>query len=154
MIFYIPARRLKETSSDRVDEDSPKWPWVPRSHIDWSSQYGSESAALEVAICEWRCALLVVQIRNDSDFVIATYVYACLQTEGVGGAICKGKSGNWKTVWKAKTGLRLLLFISSVNLVCIIFYFTTAWYRCWNHTKVKSCCKKKKKMIWLTLAKL
>ena len=30
---------LKETNrmpSDHTDEDSPKWPWVPYSHIDWS----------------------------------------------------------------------------------------------------------------------
>jgi len=53
--------------SDHMDEDSPKWPWVPQSHIDWSSQYGSESSTLEVAGCEWRYALLVVQARNDDD---------------------------------------------------------------------------------------
>jgi len=31
---------LEETAkmpSDDMDEDSPKWPWVPQSHIDWSS---------------------------------------------------------------------------------------------------------------------
>jgi len=32
-----------------------------------SSQYGSESPAVEVAGCEWRYALLVVQARNDDD---------------------------------------------------------------------------------------
>jgi len=37
------------TSSDHMDEDSPKWSWVPQSHIDWSCQYGSESPGLEVA---------------------------------------------------------------------------------------------------------
>jgi len=48
-------------------EDSPKCRWVPQSHIDWSSQCGSESPTLEVAGCEWRYALLVVQARNDDD---------------------------------------------------------------------------------------
>ena len=52
------VRRLEETTSDHMDEDSPKWPWVPQSHIDWNSQYGSESRALEVAGCEWHCTLL------------------------------------------------------------------------------------------------
>jgi len=50
-----------------MDEDSPKWLWVPQSHTDWSSQYGSESPALKVVGCEWRYALLVVQARNDDD---------------------------------------------------------------------------------------
>ena len=50
-----------------MDEDSPKWSWVPQSHIDWSSQYCSESPALEVAGCEWHYAFLVVKTRNDDD---------------------------------------------------------------------------------------
>jgi len=53
--------------SAESDEDSPKWPWVPQSHVDWSNQYGWESPALEVAGCEWHCALLVMQARNDDD---------------------------------------------------------------------------------------
>jgi len=50
-----------------MDEDSPKWPGVPQSHIEWNSQYRSESPGLEVAGCEWRCALLMVQARSDDD---------------------------------------------------------------------------------------
>jgi len=52
-------------SSDHMDEDSPKWPWVPQSHIDLSNQCGSESPTLEVAGCEWLYAVLVVKARND-----------------------------------------------------------------------------------------
>ena len=50
--------------SDHTDKDSSKWPWVPQSHIDWSSQYDSQSPTLEVAGCEWCYALLVVQAWN------------------------------------------------------------------------------------------
>jgi len=41
--------RLEETiskSSDYLDVDSPRWPQVVQSHIDWSSQRGSEPATL------------------------------------------------------------------------------------------------------------
>jgi len=66
----IPTRRLEETSwtsSDHMDEDSPNKTRVPQSHIDWSSQCGLESPALEVQGCEWHYALLIVQARNDDD---------------------------------------------------------------------------------------
>ena len=55
------------TNMTSSDEDGPKWPWVPQSHIDWSSQYGSESPALEVAGCDCHYTLLVLQARNDDD---------------------------------------------------------------------------------------
>jgi len=67
MTTFLPAARRP---LDHMDEDSPKWSWVPqshRSHVEWSSQYGSKSPALEVVGCEWRYALLVVQARNDDD---------------------------------------------------------------------------------------
>ena len=39
-------------------------------HLTWSSQYGSESHALEVIGCKWCYALLLVQARNDDDVSI------------------------------------------------------------------------------------
>ena len=64
---WLQSRQNTEQSpSDHMDEDSPKWPWVTQSHIDWNSQHGSESPDLEVAGCEWRYALTVVQARNDT----------------------------------------------------------------------------------------
>ena len=49
-----PARRLKETSLsslDHVDQDSPKWYWVPQSSIDWSRIACSGGCWLWVALC-------------------------------------------------------------------------------------------------------
>ena len=50
-----------------LDDDRPKWPRASQSHIDWSSQYDSESLAQEVAGCEWRYALVVAQARHDDN---------------------------------------------------------------------------------------
>ena len=42
-------------------------PTYSLASIDWSSQYGLESPALEVVECEWHYELIVVQARNDDD---------------------------------------------------------------------------------------
>jgi len=70
-LHFNYTTRLKETTrspSDHMDEDSPKWPWVPQSHIDWSSQYGLESSTMEVAGCEW-CYTLVVFVSEMTYYV-------------------------------------------------------------------------------------
>jgi len=47
-----------------MDEDSPKWPRVPQSHIDWSSQYRSESPALEVELTMMLTLWQLITITN------------------------------------------------------------------------------------------
>ena len=50
-----------------MDEDSPKWPSVSQSDVDWSSQCCLESRAPDVAGCKWHYTLLLVQSWNDDD---------------------------------------------------------------------------------------